>query len=185
MFGGACAARLAPVVDAIGSDETAALFREAVRAVLRDAPGEVRSGLVDRLARMPEMGAEHSGVLEYWPKPAVVMVTVVLQSGTSDDPGDIGRRACAISLELLESVDTAFLAPDDRFRFIEFDHVHTPGAQQRAEMETQIRTIALLRMASDPTDAGRQLEGLSAPRVQELAAVMPDFVRAESSATNN
>ncbi|GAA1859112.1 hypothetical protein [Asanoa iriomotensis] len=164
MFAGACAARLAPIVDAIASAETAARFHEGVRAVLTDAPGEVRAMVADSLDAAPELATAHSDEIEYWPKLAVVLVTTALRAGTSRDPGDIGRRACSLSLELMEGVDTMF------------DHVLRAGPQERAERDTQVRAIEVLRTASNPADAGRRMAGLSAPRVQQLAAVVPEFV---------
>lgn len=179
LFSVGCVHRVGPLVKACGSLDTTGLYQEALGALWSGADSTDCQRLARRLELTPEMAAEHSGQLVYWAKLPVVLLTMVLRAGTADDPGDVGRRASSLALELHDSVDAALLNPAHRPRLIDAQRMPPPGQQETAEIVVERRTIKVLRSVPDPASAADQVRGLSEGRAIELASVMPEFLRAE------
>ncbi|MDT5025391.1 MAG: hypothetical protein QOE61_1817 [Micromonosporaceae bacterium] len=133
LFATGCAQRVRPLVDACGSAETVALYRQGLEVVwagigdgvtpdvgVDSVPGGGQGGrLAAGLESGPESEAESSAERGYYAMGPITILTAVLRSLDGDETVDVGQRACAQALNMLAEVDYTLQLDDERPQIID------------------------------------------------------------------
>lgn len=181
LYATGCLARVAPVVDALGTSTSSERLAEAVHA-LWAAQGELPSVEADACllayAQAPENApdVESADDPRYWVMSVLAMLADAVHASCADRdlPEDVLPSVAVSGLELLGNLDA-----------VRADHggpaYQDDGPEELAEIAAREECLRILHADHPPAEQAARIRALSEQRARELPVPTPEQVRGAPS----